>query len=110
MSNPLPHSTALQQFCKAFDAYPDRSDRQFVRRTRLEYTDYSNPNINYTTETVEAVAIHIPIYKLDDFLCVIPEQKYKEMYIRDQVPAVKLAYEHYQMLLKMCGGDYDARY
>ena len=110
LNKPLPHSTALQQFCKAFDAVPDRSDKKFVRRNVLNWSDYSDPNVHYATETVDAVAIHIPIYKLDDFLCAIPEQKYKEMYIRDQVPAVKLAYEHYQMLLKMCGGDYNAGY
>jgi len=28
------------------------------------------------------------------------------MEIRDNVPAVKLAYERYQLMLKMCGGDY----
>jgi hypothetical protein len=110
LSKPLPHSKSLQDFCKAFDAIPERSDKRFHRRTRLDYTDYDNPNVNYTTETVEAVAIHIPIYKLDDFLGVVDEQRYKELSIRDNVPAVKLAYEHYKMLLKMCGGDYDARY
>ena len=110
MSKPLPFSSALAKFCEAFEAVPDRSNRQFYRRTRLDWTDYSDPNVNYTTETVDAVAIHIPIHKLDDFLSVVDEQRYKEMYIRDQVPAVKKAYEHYRMLLKMCGGDYDARY
>ena len=110
LSKPLPYSNSLAKFCEAFEAVPDRSNRRFYRRTRLDWTDYSDPNVNYTTETVDAVAIHIPIYKLDDFLCAIPEQKYKEMYIRDQVPAVKLAYEHYRMLLKMCGGDYNAGY
>jgi hypothetical protein len=36
----------------------------------------------------------------------VTERQYKEMEIRDNVPAVKLAYERYQLLLKMCGGDY----
>jgi hypothetical protein len=106
LSKPLPYSSALSKFCKAFDAVPDRSERKFYRRTKLDWTDYSDPHINYTTETVEAVAIHIPIYKLDDFVSSIDEQKYKEMEIRDNVPAVKKAYENYQLLLKMCGGDY----
>ena len=110
LSKPLPHSTSLSNFCQAFDAIPERSDRKFYRRTRLDYIDYNDPNVNYTTETVDAVAIHIPIYKLDDFLSVVDEQRYKELEIRDAVPAVKIAYERYKMLLKMCGGDYDARY
>ena len=110
LSKPLPHSQPLQDFCKAFDAHPERSDRKFYRRSRIDYTDYNDPNVHYKTETVEAVAIHIPIYKLDDFLSVVDEQRYKELDIRNNVPAVKLAYERYKLLLKMCGGDFDARY
>lgn len=71
------------------------------------WSEYNvDPLVSYKTETVDAIAIHIPIHKLDDFLSAIPEQKYREMEIRDNVPAVKLAYERYQMLLKMCGSDY----
>jgi len=110
LSKPLPHSTALTKFCEAFDAHPERSDRRFYRRSKIDWTDYNDPNIHYKAEEVEAVAIHIPIYKLDDFVSIISERQYHEMEVRTNVPAVKLAYERYQMLLKMCGGDFDARY
>lgn len=106
MSKPLPHSTSLQKFCEAFEAYPAPSDRKFYRRTMVNWSEYNDPKVDYVTETVDAVAIHIPIHKLDDFLSVVDEQRYKELAIRNNVPAVKLAYERYQMLLKMCGGDY----
>jgi hypothetical protein len=72
----------------------------------VNWSDYNDPQVDYKTETVDAIAIHIPIYKLDDFVSAIDEQKYKEMEIRDNVPAVKLAYERYRLMLKMCGGDY----
>lgn len=110
MSKPLEFSTPLRNFCEAFEAISEHSHKKFQRRTRLDWIDYNNPNVNYTIETVEAVAIHIPIYKLDEFLSAIPEQHYKEMEIRTQVPAVKKAYEQYRLLLKMCGGNYDAGY
>jgi hypothetical protein len=106
MSNPLPYSSALRRFCEAFEAVPASSDKKFYRRTMVNWSDYKDPNVYYTEETVDAVAIHIPIYKLDDFVSAIDEQKYKEMEIRNNVPAVKLAYERYQLMLKMCGGDY----
>jgi hypothetical protein len=96
----------LTKFCQAFEAVPDRSDRQFYRRTMVNWSDYNDPRVDYKTETVDAIAIHIPIHKLDDFVSSIDEQKYKEMEIRNNVPAVKLAYENYQLLLKMCEGDY----
>lgn len=106
LSKPLPHSDALARFCQAFDAIPERSEKRFHRRTMVNWSDYNDPRIDYKTETVDAVAIHIPISKLDDFVSSIDEQKYKEMEIRNNVPAVKVAYERYQLMLKMCGGDY----
>lgn len=102
----MPYSGALRKFCEAFEAYPASSDRKFYRRTRVDWSDYNNPQVDYKTETVDAVAIHVPIHRLDDLVSTINEQKYKEMEIRDNVPAVKKAYENYQLLLKMCGGDY----
>lgn len=72
----------------------------------VNWSDYNDPQVDYKTETVDAVAIHIPIHKLDDFLGSVSDRQYQEMEIRMNVPAVKIAYERYQMLLKMCGGDY----
>lgn len=106
MSKPMPYSGALRRFCESFEAVPAPSDRTFYRRTMVNWSDFSDTQVDYKTETVDAVAIHIPIHKLDDFVSAIDEQKYKEMEIRDNVPAVKLAYERYQLMLKMCGGDY----
>jgi len=113
MSKPLPYSNALANFCKAFEAIPEPSQRRFRRMVSSPINWEQDSSIPYGSakyEEVEAVAIHIPIYKLDEFVNSIPEQHYKEMEIRMRVPAVKLAYERYQMLLKMCGGDYDAGY
>jgi hypothetical protein len=102
----MPYSNALARFCEAFEAVPAPSDQKFHRRTMVNWSNYSDPRVDYVTETVDAVAIHIPIHKLDDFVSAIDEQKYYEMEIRNNVPAVKKAYENYQLLLKMCGGDY----
>jgi hypothetical protein len=100
----------LRRFCETFDAVADRSDKRFYKRTLIDFKDYTDPNVHYHTEIIEAVAIHIPIHKLDDFLGVVDEQRYKELQIRDSVPAVKKAYEQYRLLLKMCGGEFDAGY
>ena len=109
LSKNLPRSEAIGKLCAIFDAQAERSPKQFYKRTRIEPTDYNDPNVHYDTQTIDAVAIHIPTHRLDDFLDTIDEQKYRELEIRTQVPAVKLAYERYKMLLKMCGVD-DARY
>ena len=115
LTKPLPHSKPLENFIKAFDGYVEPSQRKFHRPSRVE-TEWYNSDMDVfesyqiRMETVDGVAIHIPIHKLEDFVGSIPEQHWKEMQIRMQVPAVKLAYERYRMLLKMCGGDFDAGY
>lgn len=105
MSKPLPRSESLQRFCAVFNAEAERSPKRFRKATKLKCIDYTDPNIHYSYEEVDAIAIHIPTYRIDDFLGIVDEQKYRELEIRTQVPAVKLAYEHYKMLLKMCGVD-----
>ena len=115
MSKPLSNSKPLVAFLKAFDGVIEPSEKKFHRPTRRN-TDWYNSDMDtmesyrMQMEIVEAVAIHIPVYKLEDFLSTTDEQKYRELEIRMQVPAVKKAYEQYMLLLKMCGGDYDARY
>lgn len=98
----------LQRFCEMFEAYPTESDRKFYKRTKIDsWSSYNDPSIHYHAEVVKAVAIHIPEHRIEDFLdVVVDEKRYLEMEIRNNVPAVKKAYEHYQLLLKMCGADY----
>ena len=110
MLNPLPYSSTLAKFCETFEAVPGHSDKKFYRRTMVNWSEYNvDPLVDYKTETVDAVAIHIPIHRLDEFVSAISERQYDEMTIRSKVPAVKKAYDQYQLLLKMCGGDL-ARY
>jgi hypothetical protein len=119
LANPLPHSKPLQQFLKNFDGHVEPSQRRFKRVVHHpidwsvdQYcdTDFNIHHNNRYVEDVEAVALHIPIYKLEEFLASIPEQHYKEMELRMMYPALKKAYEQYRLLLKMCGGDSDAGY
>jgi len=115
LSKPLPHSKPLNAFISAFDGVIEPSERKFYRQAKIREDWYNSDmdtmeSYRLQMEVVEAVAIHIPVYKLEDFLSTIDDQKYKELEIRLQVPAVKKAYEQYSLLLKMCGGDYNARY
>jgi len=105
LSKSLPRSESLEKLCRVFEAHAERSPRKFMKRTRLDYTNYDDPNVHYTTEEIDAVAIHIPMHRIDEFINIVDEQRYKELYIRNEVPAVKKAYEQYRMLLRMCGGD-----
>lgn len=109
---------SLYELSKYFEAHVERSPRKFNVMKRQSIDWYRDPidstasDINghrLQVEEVEAVAIHIPDHRVDDFLDCIDDSRIKEMEIRNSVPAVKKAYEQYRLLLKMCGYE-DARY
>lgn len=99
----------LERLSHMFEAHVEQSQRRFYKRETIDYR--SSLQDFYThVEEVRAVAIHIPEHRIDDLLNCFEEQQFLEMEIRANVPAVKKAYEQYRLLLKMCGGDFDARY
>lgn len=98
----------LSRLCDAFEGKTTKSEHRFYVKTRVAPADYLKPLVDYKTEVVGAVAIHIPEHRLDDFLEIFDDRKYRDMEIRLNVPAVKKAYEHYKLLLNMCRGDFDA--
>ena len=100
----------LQKFCHMFEAHVEPSERRFYKRETIDFRQLSDTDFYTRTEEVRALAIHLPEHRIDDLLGFFDEQKFHEMKIRDNVPAVKKAYEQYRLLLKMCGGDFDARY
>jgi len=106
------------RFCESFQAIIEDSPRRFRRTKPLPDTWWKD--VAYTIgyedrglrpeleiEDVKAVAIHLPEENLSDLLRIAATSNiYKEIEIRNNVPAVKKAWEQYQLLLKMCGGDY----
>jgi hypothetical protein len=96
----------LKKLCQEFGGTATVSEQRFVRIHPPGSWDFMSTIADYKSTIIEGVAIHIPKDRLDDFLSVFDEQKYLEMQIRENIPAVKIAYERYRMLLKMCGSDY----
>ena len=101
----------LTEICSKFEARTEKSEHRFYKRQRDYSHNYTNKSlVDYQLEVVDAVAIHIPNHRLDDFLSMFDDRRYQDMEIRMNVPAVKKAYEHYKLLLNMCRGDNDAGY
>lgn len=60
-------------------------------------------------ETVGGIAIHIPEDRIKDFEFLVDNpSRLRELKLRSRYPAVQNAWEHYQLLVKLCGGDDDA--
>jgi hypothetical protein len=104
MSN---NSSMQKQFCDLFDAQIEPSDRKFYKY-QFPHHPYSIDHydtIDYTAPApIEAVAIHLPKDRLEDVFSLLGDRQYQELKIREQIPAVKKAYENYRLLLKICGG------
>jgi hypothetical protein len=94
------------RFCERFEAHIEPSKRVLYKYPFTTYPQSVDPyQYQQTIETIEAVAIHLPKDRLEDLFALLGNQQYLELKIREQVPAVKTAYENYKLLLKMCGGD-----
>lgn len=100
----------LSDIVKPFDGFIDRSPHQFRKMIPIDEwwhdpkstaTDVLNAS---QVQAIGGVAIHIPDCNVRDFVDAIsPRIHAKELELRATVPAVKKAYEHYRMLLLMCG-------
>lgn len=102
--------SSQEQFCERFEAKIEPSERVWYQNQFPQYPysiDRHSPIDYMTLEPIEVVAIHLPKNRLEDLFALLGNQKYQELKIREQVPAVKKAYENYRLLLKMCGGDAD---
>ena len=105
----------LLKFCQAFDASVEESPKKFYKPITHHVQDFASranselPTFQFRTEVVDAVALHIPAYRMNDFIDAINERQVQAIDIRHKYPAVKKAYDNYMLLLKMCGED-NARY
>jgi hypothetical protein len=94
----------LMEYLKSVEVYIEKSDRRFYKNSKIPPDWYNNdfyPD-QLKREEVEAIAIHIPLDKVDDFISCLHLRSINEMEIRDRVPAVAKAYEQYQLMLKLC--------
>lgn len=98
----------INKLFEVFEARADKSERRFYKREPINFFNVDQLNSPPKAEVVGAIAIHIPEHRIDDFLSTIDDRMFREIEIRNRVPAVKMAYERYKLLLAMCKGDYNA--
>lgn len=90
----------FERICSLFDAIVEPSQKRF---RRIRHCDFSNIGEPEMIEDIEAIAIHIPKDKVEMFLDVFDDQRIKEFEIRSSIPAIEKAYNHYKMMIHMCG-------
>lgn len=116
----------IQDFCRKYNARIKPSSQRFARSQPLTYSyDSLDDDFKVVTEYVPGVEINMPedlfrtlVHMEDklkewtfderlrgsrfvDYVNHIYEKEYREVSIREKYPAVKRAYEQYQILLAM---------
>ena len=104
----------IQEFCYRYQATVGRSDRQ-IRRAHMVRPGYSHFDdlVAYATtyEDEPATRIDLPdelfrtLVQMDSVLQHWDEQEYRETRLREANPALKKAYEHYTLMLKLIDSD-----
>ena len=119
--------TETDNFCQKYDAYVQPSSRMHRRQTRFtNWQDYVDVEVfkSLPEETVICVEVHMPedrfrallendIWVTDvidkgyrdhnrDFAKHLVDQHQQEVILREQYPALMIAWEKYQTVLRMC--------
>ena len=120
----------FDEFCQKYDAYVRESSRMHRRAKRIAYSAWQEDTDifqNMTYKAVRCVEVHMPedrfraLVEHDEWLyraqmsnyingnrgVWIVEQHEREARIRHENPAVKLAYEKYQTMLRLVESHYD---
>jgi hypothetical protein len=114
-------------FCRKYDAYVQPSSRMHRRQTRFtNWQDYADVDVfkSLPVETIKCVEVHMPedrfraLLEIDhwvndvidrgyrdpnkDFAKHLVNEHQQELVLREQYPALRIAWEKYQTVLRMC--------
>jgi len=95
-----------QDFEKQFEAKIEPGTRRFFRRAQpLSWSNF-NAEYDVTVEDIPSLTIHMSEEEFEHMTQYIPSRIIKERNMRKDIPALQKAWDNYQLLLKICGGDY----
>jgi hypothetical protein len=94
-----------KDFEEQFGAKIEPGTRRFTRRQPVSWSSF-NYNTDLTIEEIPSLTIHISEEEFEHMTRYIPGRVVRERNMREDIPALQKAWDNYQLLLKMCGGDY----
>jgi hypothetical protein len=89
-----------------FGAKIEPGTRRFIRKVPVSLTNIYEYDTNYTVEDIPSLTIHMTEEEFEHMTRYIPNRVMLERRMREDIPALQKAWDNYQLLLKMCGGDY----
>ena len=96
-----------KDFEEQFGAKIEPGTRRYFRKQPVSWSAYNAPfETAMTVEDIPSLTIHISEEEFEHMTRYIPGRIVRERRLREDVPAIQKAWDNYQLLLKMCGGDY----
>lgn len=96
----------ITDFEKQFSAKVEPGTHKFYRKMPVSWSAYNHLDYEMHTEIVPALTIHMTEDEFHHMTMYIPGRIVRERRLREDIPAIQKAWDNYQLLLKMCGGDY----
>jgi hypothetical protein len=99
-------SLSIDQFCTSFEASIEKSNKQYYKTSYsglygLDSTKIDNCVIDRIN--VEVVAIHLPKENFEKLIYSCDRDRFEEINLREDHPAVKKAWEQYVAILNLVG-------
>jgi hypothetical protein len=94
-----------RDFEEQFGATIEPGTRRFARKQPVSWSSF-NYNTEFKVEEIPSLTIHISEEEFVHITQYMPGRIMRERNMRKDIPALQKAWDNYQLLLKMCGGDY----
>jgi hypothetical protein len=94
-----------RDFEEQFGAKIEPGTRRFFRKQPINWSVY-NTDYEVKVEDIPSLMIHISEEEFEHMTQYMPGRIIRERNMRKDIPALQKAWDNYQLLLKMCGGDY----
>jgi len=96
-----------KEFEEQFGARVEPGHRTFRRPIAVpNWSAYNIGDMNMSTEIIPSLTIHISEEEFEHMTQYMPGRIIRERNMREDIPALKKAWDNYQLLLKLCSGDY----
>lgn len=95
-----------KDFEEQFGAKIEPGMRRFSRRQPVNWSSYNVGDYDVVIEEMPSLTIHMSVEEFEHMTQYIPGRVIREKRLREDIPALQKAWDNYQLMLKLCGGDY----
>lgn len=100
----------IKSFAATFEGEVDPGTRKFYKQAKvpIEWSgNFDVPSYQIRMETVDSIAIHLPMHRAEDFENWCSDQYFENYELRKQHEVLQKAYDKYLMLAELMRAQHD---